>query len=78
MLIEKWRALVAEVGRLIREVLADLVAAVKRVVESFVPLNASVLPQPLPRPRPPTRIDPGGGISAVPRGRPVFRPARAY
>ncbi len=77
-LIEKWRAFVAEIGRLLQNALAELIAAAKRIVEAFVPLDMALPPPALPRPRPPARIDPGGGISAVPRGRPVFRPARTY
>lgn len=79
MLIEKWQAIVAEIGQLIRTTFEELVAAARRVIEAFVPLDEGLLlSRPLPRPRPPTQINPGGGITAVPLGRPAFRPPRTY
>ncbi len=72
------RAVLEEVVRVIRAALEPLLAAARRLAAAIVPDIAALLGHPRPPVRPPARIDPSGGISAAPRGRPAFRPARTY
>lgn len=74
--MEQFRAVLEEVARMIRGALDELLAAARCLAAAC---NADALRQAgRPTSRPPARIDPGGGISTIPRGRPVFRPARSY
>lgn len=66
---------VAEALRSLAEWLAEQMEVFARLVPRVLQLAADVTARRRRRwPRPPARIDPGGGLVTAPRGRPAYRP----